>query len=85
MDSINCKNKNKALTEEQKQKRSDYQKQYRKNMPEEQKQKLRDYQKNRYHNMYSEQKQKLIENNEKHNEIRNERRRFSNMNDEKKQ
>ena len=43
MDSINCKNK--ALTEEQKQKRSDYQKQYRKNMTEEQKQKLRDYQK----------------------------------------
>ena len=45
MDSINCKNKNKPLTEEQKQRRSDYQKQYRKNMTEEQKQKLRDYQK----------------------------------------
>ena len=30
MDSINCKNKNKTLTEEQKQKRSDYQKQYKK-------------------------------------------------------
>ena len=82
MDSINCKNKNKALTEGQMQKRSDYQKQYRKNMTEEQKQKLRDYQKTRYHNMSSEKKQKLIENNKKHNEIRNEHRRFSNMTDE---
>ena len=45
MNSINCKNKNMALTEEQKRKRSDDQKQYRKNMTEEQKQKLRDYKK----------------------------------------
>ena len=72
MDSINCKNKNKPLTEEQKQRRSDYQKKYKKNMTEEQKQKLRDYQKNRYHNMSDKQKQKLIENNKKYNEIRNE-------------
>ena len=35
MDSINFKNKYKTLTEEQKQKRSDYQKQYRKDMTEE--------------------------------------------------
>ena len=63
MDSINFRNKNKPLTEEQKQKRSDYQKQYRKSMTEEQNQKLRDYQKIRYNNMTSEQKQKLIENN----------------------
>ena len=59
MDVINCKNKNKPLTEEQKQKKKgDYQKQYRKNMTEEQKQKLRDYQKNRYYNMSDEQKKK---------------------------
>ena len=45
MDSINSKNKNKPLTEEQKQRKSDYQKQYRKNMTDEQKQKLRDYKK----------------------------------------
>ena len=45
MNSINCKNKNKTLTEEQKQERNDYQKHYRKNLTEEQKQKLRDYQK----------------------------------------
>ena len=43
MDALRCKNK--PLTEEQKQRKSDYQKQYRKNMTEEQKQKLRDYQK----------------------------------------
>ena len=36
MNSINCKNKNMALTEEQIRKGSDYQKQYRKNMTEEQ-------------------------------------------------
>ena len=30
MDAINCKNKNKPVTEEQKQRKSDYQKQYRK-------------------------------------------------------
>ena len=47
MDYKNCKNKNKSLTEEQKKRESDYQKQYRKNMTEEQKQKLRDYQQNR--------------------------------------
>ena len=35
--------------------------------------------------MTSEQKQKLIENNKKHNETRNERRRFSNITDEQKQ
>ena len=51
MNSLNCRNKNKTLTEEQKQKRSDYQKQYRKNMTEEQKQKLRDYQRE-YHKKY---------------------------------
>ena len=33
------------MTEEQKQRKSDYQKQYRKNITEEQKQKIRDYQK----------------------------------------
>ena len=54
-------------------------------MTEEQKQKLTDYQKNRYHNMSSERKQKLIENYKKHNEIRNQRRRFSNTTDEQKQ
>ena len=51
MDSILCKNINKPLTEEQKQRRSDYQKQYRKNMTEEQKQKIRDYQRE-YHKKY---------------------------------
>ena len=35
--------------------------------------------------MSGEQKQKLIENNKKHNEIRNEHRRFNNMTDEQKQ
>ena len=45
MDYTNCENKKKNLTEEQKKRKSDYQKQYRKNMTEEQKQKLRDYQK----------------------------------------
>ena len=54
-------------------------------MTEEQKQKLRDYQKNRYRNMSGEQKQTLIENNKKHNVIKNEHRRFSNMTDEQKQ
>ena len=51
MDAINCKNKNKPLTEEQKQRKSDYQKQYIKNMTEEQKQKVRDYQRE-YHRKY---------------------------------
>ena len=82
MDYTNCENKKKSLTEEQKKRKSDYQKQYRKNMTEEQKQKLRDYQKNRYNNMTKEQKQKLRENNKKHNETRNERRRFNNITDE---
>ena len=41
----NCENKKKILTEEQRKRKSDYQKQYRKSMTEEQKQKLRDYQK----------------------------------------
>ena len=59
MDYRNCENKKRKLTEEQKKRKSDYQKQYRKNMTEEQKQKLRDYQKNRYNNMTEEQKQKL--------------------------
>ena len=45
MDYTNCENKIKILTEEQKKRKSDYQKQYRKNMTEEQKQGLRDYQK----------------------------------------
>ena len=54
-------------------------------MTEEQKQKLRDYQKNRYNNMTEEQKQTLRENNKKHNESRNERRKFSNITDEQKQ
>ena len=40
MDSTNFKNKNKPLTKEQKQRRIDYQKQYRKNMTEEQKHRL---------------------------------------------
>ena len=44
MDYTNCENK-KKLTEEQKKRKSDYQKQYRKNMTKEQKQKLRDYHK----------------------------------------
>ena len=51
MDYTNCENKKKNLTEEQKKRKSDYQKQYRKNMTEEQKLKLRDYLKNRYNNM----------------------------------
>ena len=50
MDYTNCENKKKNLTEEQKKRKSDYQKQYRKNMTEEQKLKLRDYLKNRYNN-----------------------------------
>ena len=41
MDYANCKNKNKSLTEEQKKRKIDYEKQYRKNMAEEQKQRLR--------------------------------------------
>ena len=45
MDYTNCENKKKISTEEQKKRKSDYQKQYRKNVTEEQKQKLRDYQK----------------------------------------
>ena len=49
MDAINCKNK--PLTEEQKQRRIDYQSQYIKNMTEEQKQKVRDYQRE-YHRKY---------------------------------
>ena len=41
MNIINCKNKkSKLLTEEQKQRQSEYQKQYRKNFTEQQKQKL---------------------------------------------
>ena len=45
MDYTNCENKKESLTGEQKKRKSDYQKQYRKNTTEEQMQKLRDYQK----------------------------------------
>ena len=45
MDYKNCENKIKFLTEEQKKRKSDYQRQYRINKTIEQKQKLRDYQK----------------------------------------
>ena len=41
------------MTNEQKQKRRDYQKQYRKNMTDEQKQKTRDYQKEYYKKYYA--------------------------------
>ena len=45
MDYTNCESKNKSLTEEQKKRKNDYQKQYRINMTEEQKQILRDHKK----------------------------------------
>ena len=67
MDSINCKNKNKALTGEQKQKRSDYQKQYRKNMTEEQKQKIRDYQREYHKTYYAAKKSQIIKMKNKNN------------------
>ena len=70
MDYTNCENKKKFLTEGQKKRKSDYQKQYRKNMTEKQKQKLRDYKKIDI-NMTEEQKQKLKENNKKNNKTRN--------------
>ena len=42
MDYTDCENEKKNLTEEQKKRKSDYQKQHRKNMTEEQKQKLKE-------------------------------------------
>ena len=45
-------NKYKDLSKEQKQKRSDYQKQYTENMTDEQKQKLKDYRKEFYQKYY---------------------------------
>ena len=51
------------MTDEQKQKRRDYQKQYKENMTEEQKQKIRDYQRE-YHKKYYAAK-KLSNKNEK--------------------
>ena len=51
------------MTDEQKQKRRDYQKQYKENMTEEQKQKIRDYQRE-YHKKYYSAK-KLNNKNEK--------------------
>ena len=42
------------MTDEQKQKSRDYQKEYKKNMPDEQKQKLKDYQKEYYKKFYIE-------------------------------
>ena len=42
------------MSDEQKQKLKDYQKEYRKNMTDEQKQKLKDYQKEYYKKYYAE-------------------------------
>ena len=47
------KNKQKSLTEDEKQKMEDHQKEYRKNMTDEQKQKLKDYQKEYYKKYYA--------------------------------
>ena len=47
------------MSDEQKQKLKDYQKEYRKNMTDEQKQKLKDYQKG-YYKKYPEKKLKMI-------------------------
>ena len=44
------------MSDEQKQKLKDYQKEYRKNMTDEQKQKLKDYQKGYYKKYYAEKK-----------------------------
>ena len=44
------------MTDEQKQKNRDYQKEYKKNMTDEQKQKLKDYQKEYYKKYYIEKK-----------------------------
>ena len=44
------------MSDEQKQKRRDYQKEYKKNMTDEQKQKLKDYQKEYYKKYYIEKK-----------------------------
>ena len=48
------------MSDEQKQKLKDYQKEYRKNMTDEQKQKLKDYQKGYYKKYYAEKKLKMI-------------------------
>ena len=51
------------MTDEQKQKIKDYQKQYRENMTDEQKQKYKNNQKQYKENMADEQKQKIIKKN----------------------
>ena len=48
--------KHENMSDEQKQKLKDYQKEYRKNVTDEQKQKLKDYQKEYYKKYYSEKK-----------------------------
>ena len=48
------------MSDEQKQKIKDYQKEYRKNKTDEQKQKLKDYQKEYYKKYYAEEKLKMI-------------------------
>ena len=56
-----AKNKHKSLTEDEKQKIKDYQKQYRENNPltEDKKENMREYQKQYRKNMTDEQKQKM--------------------------
>ena len=52
--------KYKDLSEEQKQKRRDYQKQYKENITDEQNQKIKDYQKEYYKRYYIEKKLPMI-------------------------
>ena len=59
----NIKKKHKDLSEEQKQKRRDYQKQYVENITDEQKQKIKDYGKEYYKKYYVE--KNIVKNTEK--------------------
>ena len=54
------------MTDEQKQKNRDYQKEYYKNMTDEQKQKLKDYQKEYYKKYYIEKKLNYLHNHLNH-------------------
>ena len=66
----NIKKKYKDLSEEQKQKRRDYQKQYMENITDEQKQKIKDYRKEYYKKYYIE-KKLAIKDTEKKNKFLN--------------
>ena len=56
----NIEKKYKDLSEEQKQKRRDYQKQYIENITDEQKQKIKDYRKEYYKRYYTDNKRNII-------------------------